>query len=168
MKQLAIIYGSSTDNTLNAATKIAEGLKELSPELLDVRKIKPQELTEYRYLILGTSTWNIGDLQDDWGIFLPKLRELELSNTTIFLFGLGDSGSYPDTFVDGMGELYEFFTSKGCRVLGAVDTKGYNFDDSRAFVDGKFVGLALDADNEDNLTEQRILQWIEAIRPVIA
>ena len=32
-----------------------------------------------------------------------------------------------------------------------------------AVVDGKFVGLALDLDNQSNLTEERLNQWLASI-----
>ncbi|HBK41633.1 MAG TPA: flavodoxin, partial [Porphyromonadaceae bacterium] len=36
MKSIAIIYGSSTENTKRAAEKIAERLSEYSPSLIDI------------------------------------------------------------------------------------------------------------------------------------
>ena len=50
-------------------------------------------------------------------------------------------------------------------MIGAVSTEGYTFDESTAVVDGKFVGLALDEDNESDKTDDRIAAWVEDIRP---
>jgi flavodoxin I len=43
-------------------------------------------------------------------------------------------------------------------------TDGYNFEASRAvFEEGWFVGLALDEDNQSDLTMDRIREWLEQI-----
>ncbi|HMW73670.1 MAG TPA: flavodoxin, partial [Cellvibrionaceae bacterium] len=59
--------------------------------------------------------------------------------------------------------LYEFMLDKGAKVVGAWPTDGYEFDHSEAVVDGKFVGLALDLDNQSGLTEQRVDAWLKLI-----
>ena len=64
-----------------------------------------------------------------------------------------------------MGELYEFFSGKGCEIVGSVATAGYSFDDSRAVVDNKFVGLPIDVDNESDLTDERVSSWVQNIKP---
>lgn len=163
MKKLSIIYGSNTDNTKAAADQISALLADHSPEVLNVAKCNADSFIGADFLILGTSTWGCGDLQDDWADMLDKLRSVDLSGKSVALFGLGDSSSFSDTFVDGMGELYEFFNEKNCKIVGQVSADGYSFDGSRAVVDDEFVGLPLDADNEDNLTAERISAWVESL-----
>lgn len=165
MKKIAIIYGSSTDNTKDAAQRIASHLSEFTPDVKDVSTVSPQDLAAYDHLFLGTSTWGLGDLQDDWDELLPKLNAVDFSGKTVSLFGLGDSDSYSDTFVDGMGTLYEFLEGKGCQIIGSVSADGYTFDDSKAFKNGEFVGLPLNADSESDLTDERISNWINSIKP---
>jgi len=165
MKSLAIIYGSTGDNTKNVARKISAKIQ--GSKLIDVATLKASELEGYDNLILGTSTWGLGDLQDDWESFLPELKRANLQGKTIALFGLGDAASYSDTFVDGMGIIYETIQDKGCTIIGFVSTDGYTFDASRADVGGEFVGLALDDDNEYNKTDNRIEVWISEILPLL-
>lgn len=164
MKKTSIIYGSTTDNTKEAAKLIAAQLQEFSPETKDVAKCGVEDFTAADCLILGTSTWGSGDLQDDWYDMLPKLKATDFSGKTVALFGLGDSDSYPDTFVDGIGELYEFFSQRGAKIVGAVSTSGYTFDDSRAVVGGEFVGLPLNADSESDQTDERIANWTNSLK----
>ena len=116
-------------------------------------------------LILGTSTWGAGELQDDWYDGIKVLQSADLSGKTIALFGCGDCESYGDTFVGGIGELYAAVKDSGAKIVGAVSTDGYTFDDSAAVVDGQFVGLALDDVNEDDKTDGRIDAWIAQISP---
>ncbi|HBK31723.1 MAG TPA: flavodoxin [Porphyromonadaceae bacterium] len=164
MKSIAIIYGSSTDNTREAAELIADKLADYSPKLIDVSDATVEDFESSDVLLLGTSTWSVGELQDDWDVFSSKIKNLKLQGKTIALFGVGDSAGYPDTFVDAIGILYDDFAQTGAQFVGEVSTDGYTFDDSQSVRDGKFVGLALDADNESDLTESRIDAWVNDLK----
>lgn len=116
-------------------------------------------------LVLGTSTWGDGELQDDWYDGVKVLKSADLSMKFVALFGCGDSDSYCDTFCDGIGVLYEDLKDSGCTFLGnKVSTDGYSFSSSIAVVDGAFVGLPLDEVNESNKTAERIDAWIAEIK----
>ena len=167
MKKISIIYGTCTDHTKEAAELIASKLSDFQPELHNVADCGTEPFEQSDCLILGTSTWGCGDLQDDWGDMLDKLSGVELTGKQVALFGLGDSSGFSDTFVDGMGELYHFFNDKGCKIIGQVPTDGYSFDDSTAVVNDEFVGLPLDADNEEDQTEERIEGWVSELKPLL-
>ena len=92
-------------------------------------------------------------MQDDWYEGINVLKSSDLTGKTVALFGCGDCESYGDTFVGGMGELYDAIKNSGAQLVGAVSTDGYTFDDSAAIVNGKFVGLPLDDVNEDDKNE---------------
>jgi len=165
MSKIAIVYGSTTGNTESIAKKIAQKLSEEEVQLIEVSKLKSEDLEAFSNLILGTSTWGLGDLQDDWESALSVLKKSNLNGKIIALFGLGDADSYSDTFVDGMGIIYEAIKDMGCKHIGAFPVSGYRFDSSKAVVDDNFVGLPLDEDSESNQTDGRIDQWIASIRP---
>lgn len=162
MKKTIVIYGSSTGTCEAIAEKIAS---KLGTDVLNVQDLTADIIAENENLILGTSTWGAGELQDDWYDGLRLLKAADLSGKVIALFGCGDAESYGDTFVGGMGELYEAVKASGARLVGQVDVDGYTFDDSSAVVDGKFVGLPLDDVNEDDKTDSRIDGWLAAISP---
>jgi flavodoxin I len=163
MKSIAIIYGSSTGNTKSVAQKIAQKLAGNEIWLKDVSAVEFSDLSNYSNIILGTSTWGLGDLQDDWDGRISELQSVDLNGKTMAFFGLGDSSSYSDTFADGMGLLYEAVEGKGIKTVGECPVDGYTFDLSRSVKNGKFVGLALDEDNESNLTDQRIDDWVAGL-----
>jgi len=162
MNTTIVVYGSSTGTCEAIAEKIAQ---KLGCEAIDVQNLTADVVSNNQNLILGTSTWGAGELQDDWYDGLKVLQGLDLSGKTIALFGCGDCESYGDTFVGGIGELFNALKSSGARFVGAVDVDGYTFGDSEAVVDGKFVGLPLDDVNEDDKTDARIDAWIAAISP---
>lgn len=165
MEKTAIIFGSSSGNTEIIAKQIAEKIGNDSVSIINVSEASTDDVEKYSNLILGSSTWGIGDLQDDWELFLPQLAKSELTNKTIALFGLGDSMSYPDSFVDAIGSIYNEIKDKGCKLVGFVSTAGYSFDYSTAVVDDNFIGLPLDTDNESDKTEERIDNWLKSILP---
>ena len=162
MNATIVIYGSSTGTCEAIAEKIAS---KLGCEAINVQDLSADIVAANQNLILGTSTWGAGELQDDWYDGLKTLQGADLSGKTIAIFGCGDCSSYSDTFVGGMGELYEAVKASGARLVGQVDVDGYTFDDSSAVVDGKFVGLPLDDVNEDDKTDSRIDDWLAAISP---
>lgn len=166
MKKTAIVYGSTTDNTKNIAETIADKLAG-DVTIIDVAKLKAGDLDIYQNLILGTSTWGLGDLQDDWEGKISILANSDLASKTIAFFGVGDSSSYPDTFVDGMGLLYDAVKEKGANLIGQFSTDGYGYDASRAEVDGLFVGVAIDEDNESEKTDIRLEKWINSLKTAL-
>ena len=135
--------------------------------IINVTDLDDNVIAENDNLILGTSTWGAGEMQDDWYDGIKTIKSANLSNKTVALFGCGDSESYSDTFVGGMAEIYNAAKEAGADVIGAVATDDYTFDDSEAVVDGKFVGLALDEVNEDDKTDGRIDAWIAEIQPAL-
>lgn len=164
MKKMGIIYGSSTGTCESIAETIAEKLGIASADVIDASKITADKIGEYDVLLLGTSTWGDGELQDDWYDAVKVVKAVDLTGKTVALFGCGDSESYCDTFCDGMGIIYDQLKDSGCTLIGKVSADDYTFSSSVAVIDGMFVGLALDDVNENDRTEERIDNWIEEIK----
>lgn len=161
MSKIAIVYGSSTGATEAVVQKIKpcfEDVTVFNAEGLDVEELKP-----YDFLIFGTSTTGIGDLQDDWEMLLPKIEKMDFTGKKVALFALGDSASFSTSFAGAMYGLYKALKGK-VEIVGSVSTEGYTFDESDAVVNGRFVGLALDEDNEYNETDSRIVAWTNDLK----
>lgn len=156
--QTAIFYGSSLGNTQFVADKIHQRLPEA--DCRPVNDLTIGDIMKYDNLILGTSTWGVGNLQDDFELFVDLLLSLDLSDKTFALFGLGDQHTYPDSFCNGMGKLYQLLHEKGWKIVGRTSVEGYDFSESEAQIGDEFVGLALDEDNEPDLTDTRIDDWV--------
>lgn len=162
MAKIGIYYGSSTGNTKDVANLIAKKLGVQPTDVHDVAKAKA-DFADYDVLLFGTSTWGSGDLQDDWESFINKVKAADLTGKTVALFGCGDSSANSDTFCGGMSHIYNVLKDKSCKIIGQVSTEGYSFDDSESVVDGKFVGLPNDIDNEGDLVEERVSAWVEQL-----
>lgn len=166
MSKIGIYYGSTTGNTQDVAEDIAKRLGVDKADLHDVARAKA-DYSAYDVVIFGSSTLGLGDLQDDWEYYIDKVKAADLSGKKVALFGCGDSSSYSDTFCDAVGKIYETVKDKGCQLIGKVSTDGYTYDSSEALIDGQFVGLLIDNDNEPNLTDQRVAVWIDELKKEI-
>ena len=155
----AIFYGSTTGTTEMLAGKVGELL---GAEVLSATEIDRVE--EYDFVIFATSTWGMGDLQDDWYEALDKLKTKNLSGKKVGLIGIGDQFGFGDTFVDGIGTIYEEIKDMGINLVGKTSTDGYSFSGSKAVVDDEFVGLVIDENNQSELTDERINAWVEKVK----
>merc|ERR1712085_211092 len=106
-------------------------------------------------LIVGAPTWNTGaDEQrsgtswDDW--LYDNLPNVDVSGKKVAIFGVG--------------ELYDLFTAAGATVYGMTSTDGYEHAESKAEVDGKFVGLMCDEDNQYDMSEDRTKAWVAQLK----
>lgn len=163
MNTIGIFYGSTTGVTQEIASRIAGKLNIDIKDVHEVTNLDAARLAPYDILLLGTSTWGSGELQDDWYDALEVLKKADLTHKTIALFGVGDSSSYSDTFCDAMGLIFEDLKNSGARFIGRVDSHEYDFDSSIAVNNDQFVGLALDEENEPDKTETRIENWIRSL-----
>lgn len=164
MQKIGIFYGSSTGNSEAAAKQMQRNFGSDVVTIYDVSNAKGSDLEQYSNIIFGCSTLEIGELEYDFEDFLPEIKSANLDGKKIAIFGLGDQESYPDSFVDSIGIIYDELEGKGCQLVGKVSTDGYDYDESRGEVDGQFLGLPLDEENQGDLTEERIKIWVEKLK----
>ncbi len=163
--KIGLFYGSTTCYTEIAAEKIQATI---GTELINLHNIKDEPLgncLNYDFIIFGISTWDYGELQEDWESCWQDIAALDLSGKTIALYGMGDQIGYSEWFQDALGMLHQQVIAQGAQLIGYWPNKGYEFSASKALTLDKshFVGLSLDEDNQYELSEQRIEQWCEQI-----
>lgn len=166
MANIGIYYGSDSGNTERIAKELAKGLNVSKENIFDVSSAKA-DFNSYDVVLFGTSTMGIGDLQDDWDSFINDVKKADLSGKKVALFGCGDSMSYSDSFCDAVSIIYNAVKNKGCSVIGKISDEGYTYDSSEAFIDGKFIGLLIDEDNEASMTSERINAWLDVLKKEI-
>lgn len=154
---VTVIYGSDNGTTQDIANRIA---KKLGGRVVNITTATKADFEGSDFLILGSPTYGLGNLQPDWEDNLDKLKDADLSGKKVAIFGTGDQASYPDTFVDAIGLLYDEAVAKGANVVGLTETSGYDFTGSLGLRDGKFLGLAIDMDNQGAKTNARIDAWV--------
>ena len=167
MGKIGVFYGSSTGTAEDIAGRIASKLGIPTDDVHDVANITAEMVEGYDSLILGTSTWGSGEMQDDWYDGVNVLKGQPLDGKKVALFGCGDCESYSDDFCNGVGELFDSLEGKGIEFVGSVSTDGYTYDGSSAERDGQFIGLLIDEINESDQTDGRINAWTESIKSLL-
>ncbi|MCW8832582.1 MAG: flavodoxin FldB [Colwellia sp.] len=163
--KIGLFYGSTTCYTEIAAEKIQATIGEELVDLHNIKDVPLAQCLDYDVIILGISTWDYGELQEDWESCWQDISTLDLNNKIIALFGMGDQIGYTDWFQDALGMLHDQVTAQGAQIIGYWPNQGYEFATSKALTEDNshFVGLSLDEDNQYELSEQRIEQWCEQI-----
>ena len=162
---VGLFYGSTTCYTEMAAEKIQAQLNSIfDAQVVSVFNIKDtalQQAEAFDILIFGISTWDFGELQEDWESSWEDVHKLNLAGKTVALFGLGDQFGYADWFQDALGMLHEALEPSGCRFIGFWPNQGYEFAESKGLTEDKsqFVGLSLDDENQFDQTDERINTW---------
>lgn len=162
---IAVIYGSTTGMTAEVAANIASAL---GAECLNVAEVSADTLAGFDALVLGSSTWGAGDLQDDWEANIGVLEGASLAGKKVAVFGTGDSLGFADTFCDAMARLRDAAAAAGATIVGVGPVEGYDGIASRVFENGKFIGLPLDVTNQPELTDSRVAAWTEKLRTELA
>lgn len=169
MDKIAILFGPTGGNTEKAARMVAKAFGEQNVTLIPVKDAQESDIKTFSSIIfggptVGTHTWSDPTQKNDWDVFLTRLYKMNLAGKNCAVFGLGDQVSYSFKFVDDIGAIADQVVLAGGKLVGLVGPEGYAFDESKAFRDGKFLGLPLDEDNEPEQTEARINRWVEILK----
>jgi len=174
MANTGIIFGTDTGKTRKIAKQIYKMLgSDDVAKPININRCSVDDLLAFDNLIIGTPTLGEGALpglsvdceSESWEEIAGDLEATDFSGKKIALYGLGDQEGYPDEFVDALGELYDIFSGAGATLLGRWPNDDYEFNSSTALDGDEFVGLVLDLDNQSALTDDRLTQWLDIIKP---
>ncbi len=169
MKKIGLFYGPLGGSTEKVAKKVAAALGNENVDLIPAKESKAEDVEKYENVIFGMSTigketWDSDKPANDWDIFLAEVEKANYTDKTVAMFGLGDQITYDLHFVDALGLVASKILPKGANIIGRVETEGYDFRESQAVVDGKFIGLPVNEDFEPEMTDERVNNWIEKIK----
>ena len=142
MKTIVIAYGSTTGNTESVAQLIAGHLSAFNTTVVDISALQIEQVTAADCVLLGSSTWGYGELQDDFATYLPQITAQVYGGKQVAVFGCGDQAAFSEVFCEAVTQI-EAQLQKSGAVL-AVE------------------GLRVDGDVSDNL------EAIEAFSKAIA
>ncbi|CAA0180698.1 flavodoxin [Tenacibaculum maritimum] len=164
-KKIGLIYGSDTGITEEITHAIVDYWDSCELEVIDVQNTKKEDFTNHNILFIGLSTWYDGDLQSDWELYFEEFKTIDFTNKIIAFFGLGDQYGYGEYFIDGVGILAKVVLKNGGKIVGLWPTEGYDFSASKAlYNETLFYGLAIDEDNEPELTKSRLTTWLASLK----
>jgi flavodoxin I len=164
MERTAIIYSFNTVKTGKIAEKIKETFASENIELINVEDITVEIFLSFNNLILGVPTWFDGELPNYWDEFVPDLEDMDLTGKKIAIFGLGDQKNYGENFIDGVGLMGNILEERGAVLVGFTSIIDYSFESSKAQREDKFIGLAIDFENQGLKNKERINQWVEQLK----
>ncbi|WP_309740399.1 flavodoxin FldA [Chamaesiphon sp. OTE_20_metabat_361] len=164
MSKIGLFFGTQTGKTESIAEMIRDEFGGDAIELHDMANVDVSDFDGYTQIIIASPTWNIGELQSDWEGFFPEFDSMDFYGKTIAYCGTGDQVGYADNFLDAVGILEAKITERGGKTIGYWSIDGYDFSESKAVRDDKFVGLAIDEDNQSDLTDERIKTWVTQIK----
>ena len=166
--RLKLIYGSDTGNTENVIDNYLLSIFEPYFEIESkcINDITSNDWKSHDFYILSIPTWYDGELQSDWEDYFEEFKTIDFTGKTIAIFGLGDQIGYDEWFCDGIGILAEVVEKNGGKVIGHTEKDdSFDFETSKALKDeNTFWGLALDEDNQDELTEERLKNWFNKLK----
>nr|WP_318381717.1 flavodoxin [uncultured Enterobacter sp.] len=173
MANIGIFFGTDTGKTRKIAKLIHSKLGDMADSPVNINRTSLETFLSYPVLVLGTPTLGDGQLpgidagceEASWHEFMATLSDADLEGKIVALFGLGDQVGYPDNFASALRPLHDTLVKRGATVVGKWSTQGYEFAASAARDAETFVGLVLDQDNQYDLTEERVEQWLADIKP---
>ena len=162
--KIGLIYGSDSGSTEDVSSKIAKKFKDYDITILEIKDVDEKIILSFDFLIFGLSTWYVGELQSDWENYFEDFKKINFSGKVIALFGLGDQWGYDYNFVDGIGIIGKEIIANNGVIIGHWPIDGYEFQESKGLIsDTHFYGLAIDEDNQYELTDKRVDEWCNLI-----
>jgi flavodoxin I len=170
MSKIGLFFGPLKGSVHRVAEKVKTALGEQNVEMISVNDASAADLEKFDQIIFGISTvgketWDSNYSNTDWSKFFPNISKVDYSGKTVAIFGLGDHVTYSSHFVNAIGVLAKELLKNGATIVGEVDPSGYEFDESEAVVEGKFIGLPIDEDFEPELTDERVANWVNTLKP---
>lgn len=170
MNTIGLFFGPEKGSVHRVAEKVKAAFGEQNVEMIPVNEASVADLVKYDKIIFGISTvgketWDSNYSNTDWSKFFPNISKVDYSGKTVAIFGLGDHITYSSYFVNAMGVLAKELLKNGANLVGQVSPDSYEFDDSESIFDGQFIGLPIDEDFQPELTDQRVTDWVKAIKP---
>ena len=162
--RVGLFFGSDTGNTEAITQDFTELWEATELEVIEAGIMTVADYDKFDFIILGLSTWYDGDLQSDFENFYEAFKTIDFSGKIVAMYGLGDQYGYDEYFIDGLGILGEVIVENGGKIIGLWPIEGYEFSASKGkFNDTHFYGLALDEDNQMELTADRLEAWVKQV-----
>jgi len=171
-----LIYGTETGFTQRVGQSI---LRKLATNnywcsMKKIDQLEKKDWTDCDLTIIGAPTWceprldEFGQYSDDWNDYYPEFAKIDFTGQRVALYGLGDQIGYGDNFVDALGMMAKVVLANGGTLYGRVSTDDYEYPNSLGIDEnGLFYGLPIDEDNESDLTQRRVDNWVLQLKEEI-
>ena len=142
MSKVLIVFGTTGGNTQSVAGRIGKKLEGENHEVVvkNVVDSAVSELNDYEVLLLGSSTWNDGELQDDFVGFHMDMEDSkpDLSGKKFAAFGCGES--IYENFCGAVDILEKTLTDLGAsKITDGLKIDGYPEEDDNVEMTDKWA-----------------------------
>ncbi len=162
-----LVYATTSHRTRRIAVQIADRFcanLDLEVDAFNINDIHLNSLREYDLIVAGSPTYGKGELHSSWQSVAPSVSSLDLSNSRVALFALGDQRYHRKTFGRALEHLHLAFALTGASLVGRTFVAGYQFKHCPDFAqDGTLPGLLLDEITQKRLSQQRIEEWVASV-----
>ncbi len=162
MKKIGIFYGTTSGKTESIADEVDFNLKKYEREVFNVVD-GVEKIKDFENLVFLTPTYGVGELQKDWEEKIEELKNIDFTGKTVGLIGLGNQFTFGESFVDSIRILYDIVIKNNGKIVGFTLNEGYKHQETTAIIDDKFVGLALDENNQDTETPDKVYEWVQEV-----
>ena len=162
MKKIGLFYGTTGGRTTGVVDEFDFNLRD-EAEIFNVTD-GIEKMKEFENLILVTPSYGFGELEAHWEAVIEDFKKIDFNGKTLALVGLGSQTTFGESFVGALEVLYKIIIKNGGKIIGLTSTDGYHFEECEAMVEDKFMGLVLDEENQDDMTPDRIYEWLEVIK----
>lgn len=168
MNKTLLLYWAPGGSVEKVARMLVNQIGADKVDLCDVASCEKEKLASYKNIIVGSATvgadnWRDANDNNKWNDFFVRTADMDLSGHTIAAFGLGNQVLYPENYLDSLGIMKTEVEKRGGKLVGYWPAEGYDFTDSEGAANGMFFGLALDEDQQPELTQGRIEKWVEML-----
>lgn len=115
--KITILYGSTTGTTETIAGILQTNLSNHDVTVKNVNDANNDELKASDYILLGSSTWGYGELQDDFAEYIETMNEDTYKGKSVAVFGAGDEAGFTDVFCEAVGIITTKLESLGANLL---------------------------------------------------
>lgn len=119
MAKIVIIYGSGGGNTEVVCRKVSEVLEEKGHEisLIGAKNLEPEMIPENDLMILASPTYGHGLLEKYFGVFMEKLKKVDLKGKKCVAIGLGDPKYDEDYHLESVRTIVHFLRDKEADII---------------------------------------------------
>ncbi len=127
---ISIIYGSTTGNTERVADMLKDQLTDHDVNIVNVADVKDDDYSNAELVLLGSSTWGYGELQDDFAIHYDTLSNAQLAGKKVAVFGCGDEDGFADVFCEAVNLISDKAEDCGATIVAEGLKVNGNPDDN--------------------------------------
>jgi len=115
--KVAILYGSTTGTTETIANILQNTLSGHEVTLMNVKSVDESVLKASDTVLLGSSTWGYGELQDDFADYIDQMTQEVYRDKPVAVFGAGDAVGFADVFCEAVEIISNKLDELGAKIV---------------------------------------------------